>query len=122
MPKKILIADDEPHIVQMLASRLKKNNYDVIAASDGMQTTMMAHNEKPDLILLDINMPGGRGPKIFENLLKSVQTMTIPVIFITAYPSEEVRKQVFDLGAVDFISKPFKGEELIEKIKKALGD
>ena len=122
MAKKILIADDEPHIVQMLASRLKKNNYDVVVASDGMQVTMMAHNENPDLILLDINMPASRGTKVFEQLRASVKTLAIPVIFISAYINDEVRQEVLDKGAADVVSKPFNSEELLEKIRKTLGE
>ncbi|MBN1522307.1 MAG: response regulator [Candidatus Aureabacteria bacterium] len=122
MAKKILIADDDLHIVHMLANRLRKNNYDIVVASDGMQAIMMAHNENPDLILLDFNMPGGRGSKVFENLQTSSKTVAIPVIFITAYPSEDIKEQVMGKGAFDFISKPFDSEELLSKIRKALGE
>ena len=122
MAKKILIADDEPHIVQMLASRLRKNNYDVVVASDGMQVTMMAHNENPDLILLDINMPASKGTKVFERLRTSVKTLAIPVIFISAYINDEMRQEVLDKGAADVVSKPFNGEELVEKIRNVLGE
>jgi len=122
MSKKILIADDEPHILQLLASRLKANNYTVVAAMDGMNTIRTAHMEQPDLILLDIKMPAGSGVSVFETLKKSVKTLTIPVIFITAHPSEEIRKMVLEMGAEDFIAKPFDSEELLKKIKKVLGE
>ncbi|MBN3041262.1 MAG: response regulator, partial [Candidatus Omnitrophica bacterium] len=59
MRRKILIADDEPNIVRLLASRLKANNFEVIVASDAMQAVMKAHQERPDLIILDIRMPAG---------------------------------------------------------------
>lgn len=122
MSKKILIADDEPHILQLLASRLKANNYTVVAAMDGMNTIRAAHAEQPDLILLDIKMPAGSGVSVFEALKKSVKTLTIPAIFITAYPSEEMRRKVLEMGAEDFIAKPFDSEELLKKIKKVFGE
>jgi DNA-binding response OmpR family regulator len=120
MPKKILIVDDEINVVKLLAARLKANNYDVVTATDGLYAVIKAHDEKPDLVLLDVNMPAGGGVSVFENLLKTGDTMMTPVIFITAYPDEELRRKVLEMGAEDFIPKPFDPEELIAKIKKAL--
>lgn len=120
MKKKILVVDDEPQIVRLLALRLKANNFDVISAYDGYQCVEVAKLELPDLILLDIKMPLGGGVKAFENLKNIATTNTIPVIFITAYPSIEVKKQVMEMGAEDFISKPFNSEVLIEKINTIL--
>lgn len=120
MKKKILVVDDEPQVVRLLALRLKANNFDVISAYDGYQCVEVAKLELPDLILLDIKMPLGGGVKAFENLKNIATTNTIPVIFITAYPSIEVKKQVMEMGAEDFISKPFNSEVLIEKINTIL--
>ena len=122
MPKKILIVDDEPNIVRLLASRLKANKYDVMAAYDGVQAVRIAHEEMPDLIILDIRMPAGGGMTVCDNLKSSVDTTFIPIIFITAHPSDELKKKADDLGAVDFIPKPFDAEDLLAKVKKALGD
>ncbi|MFC2061627.1 PleD family two-component system response regulator [Elusimicrobiota bacterium] len=122
MPKKILIADDDPEIVTMLASRLKANNYEVSAAYDAMQTIVKAHKENPDLIILDVRMPAGGGVRVFENLRKSINTALTPIIFTSAYSSEEVEKIVMDSGALDFIPKPFIPEEVILKIKRILGE
>lgn len=120
MKKKILVVDDEPQVVRLLALRLKANNFDVISAFDGYQCVEVAKLELPDLILLDIKMPLGGGVKAFEKLKSLATTNTIPVIFITAYPSIEVKKQVMEMGAEDFISKPFNSEVLIEKINTIL--
>ena len=116
MKRKILVVDDEPQIVRLLALRLKSKNFDVISAYDGYQCVQVAKQELPDLILLDIKMPLGGGIKAFEKLKSISATSTIPVIFITAYPSEEVKKLVMDMGAEDFVSKPFNSDVLIEKI------
>jgi len=122
MAKKILIADDEPHVLQLIASRLKANNYDVIAAQDGLYAVKKAIEAKPDLIILDIKMPAGGGVTVFENLRMSADTMMIPIIFITAYPNEELRDKLLQMGAAGFISKPFDAEDLLAQVRKALGE
>ncbi len=120
MRKKILVVDDEPQIVRLLSLRLKANNFDVISAYDGYQCVQVAKLELPDLILLDIKMPLGGGIKAFENLKDIKETNMIPVIFITAFPSIKVKNQVMEMGAEDFISKPFNSDVLIEKINTIL--
>lgn len=122
MAKKILIADDEPHIVKLLGSRLKANNYEVIGAYDGVQAVEAAHREKPDLIILDIRMPAGGGLTVCENLKTALKTTFIPIILITAHPSDEIRQQAKELGADDFVTKPFNADELLVKVRKALGE
>ncbi len=121
MAKKILIADDDLTIVKLIASRLKANKYEVVTASDGVQAVAVAHREKPDLIILDIMMPAGSGLTVCENLHKSVDTSIIPLVFITANATEEIRKKGMEMGAAAFIAKPFDGEELVFKIKQILG-
>jgi len=122
MPKKILIADDEPYMLKLIAARLKANNYEVVMASDGLYAVIKAHEEKPDLIILDIRMPVGGGMGVFENLRMTTDTMLIPIIFITAHPSEEIQRKVMEMGAEDFIAKPFDADELLAKVRKALGE
>ncbi len=121
MKKKVLVVDDETQIVRLLSLRLQANNYEVALAYDGYQCIQMARIEKPDLILLDIKMPMGGGVKAFENLRADKLTEKIPVIFITAYPTSEVKKQVLEMGAEGFISKPFDSEELMSKIQSTIG-
>lgn len=121
MKKKILVVDDEEQILKLLTMRLQTNNYEVVSAKDGYQCTQMAKVEKPDLILLDIKMPNGGGINAFEILRNNIDTKIIPVIFITSYPSLEVKKQVTEMGASGFISKPFDIEELIMKIRSIIG-
>ena len=121
MKKKVLVVDDETQIVRLLSLRLQANNYEVALAYDGYQCIQMARIEKPDLILLDIKMPMGGGVKAFENLRADKLTEKIPVIFITAYPTSEVKKQLLEMGAEGFISKPFDSEELMSKIRSTIG-
>ena len=120
MKKKILVVDDETQIVRLLSLRLQANNYDIIVAYDGYQCLQMAKEENPDLVLLDIKMPMGGGIEAFENLRNNKITEKIPVIFITAFQSLEVKKQVIDMGAEGFIAKPFESDELLNKIRSTL--
>jgi two-component system alkaline phosphatase synthesis response regulator PhoP len=120
--KKILIADDDRDLVVLLTSRLRANGYEVITASSGVWVVTEAVKQKPDLVILDIKMPSGSGVSVFEQLKKYIKTLFIPVIFITAYPSDYIREKVMEMGAEDFITKPFDPDELVFKVKKALGD
>jgi DNA-binding response OmpR family regulator len=122
MPKKILIADDDQDVVSFLASILKANKYEVVVAFDGMQTIAVAHKEKPDLILLDIMMPVRSGINIFENLKMSALTAITPVIFLTGVANPEIKQKALEMGAEDYIVKPFETEYLLRKVRKALGE
>ena len=118
--KKILIADDNPDILELLQTRLKANDYDVVTADNGVNTLLKIIEEKPDLIILDIKMPSGTGIGVYENIKRQKQVADIPVIFITAYASEEIEEQVREMGAVDFISKPFNADDLLKKVNAAI--
>jgi DNA-binding response OmpR family regulator len=122
MAKKILIADDDPHIVALVSSRLKSNQYEVVVAYDAAQTMSQVRKEKPDLIILDMKMPAGGGNSVLDNLKMSISTFNTPVLVMTAYPSEAIRQKALEMGATDFITKPFKSEEILTKVKKALGE
>ena len=122
MAKKILIIDDEPDVAALLGMRLKANGYDVATAFDGIQGIKQAHLLKPDLIILDIKMPGGDGYTVFENLKMSTNTNLTPIMFISALPPEEVKKKVAEIGAAGFIPKPYDPEEVVSKVKNLIGE
>jgi DNA-binding response OmpR family regulator len=122
MAKKILIVDDDADTVLLLASRLRANKFDVMVAHDAVQAVDKAIHEKPDLILLDMKMPAGGGISVMDSLRNSAETVLIPVIVITAYPSLELQRQVKEMGAIGFISKPFTAEDLLPRIRKTLGE
>ncbi len=122
MAKKILIIDDEPDVAKMLGMRLKSSGYDVFNAFDGIQGVRQAHDLKPDLIILDIKMPGGDGYGVFEHLKMSMDTNLIPVMFISALPPEEAEKKVAQIGAAGFIPKPYNPDDVIAKVKKLVGE
>jgi DNA-binding response OmpR family regulator len=120
MSKRILVVDDEPHIVKLVGSRLKANGFEVLSAYNGLQALRVAYTEKPDLILLDVRMPDGGGFAVFENLKASEVTCKIPVIFMTADPEQETREKALDMGPEYFLNKPFNPEELLAKIETVL--
>lgn len=118
MEKKILVADDEEHIVKMLESRLRANGYGTIAAYDGKQALERAKAEKPDLILLDIMMPGMDGLSVLHKLKDDFETMHIPVIMLTCKADSGSIFEAQDSKAADYIIKPFKPHELLKLIKR----
>ena len=122
MKKKVLIVDDEPGIVRLLSMRLKARGYEVFEAYDGLECVNVAVKKIPDLILLDIKMPQGGGIGAFEKLIQHEATKRIPVIFMTAYPSEEIQTQVRRMGAKECISKPFIRHDFEKSIELILGE
>ncbi len=121
MKKKILIVDDVISYTKLLSKRLKDYGYETFIANDGYTCIKITKEVKPDLILLDMQMPAGGGLQAFENLKASVYTTMIPIIFITALPGKEVEHLIMDLGADGYFSKPFKFSELQKKIKDLIG-
>ena len=120
MPKKILVVDDEPHIVKLVQSRLKANGYDVITAFDGKEALDIAHKENPDLIILDLMLPQMDGYKVCGLLKRDTKYINVPIILFSARAQEEDIKLGQEVGADAYITKPFKPDELLEKIEKLL--
>ena len=122
MPKKILLVDDEPHIVIMLSNRIKHAGYDVISASDGQEGLDKARKENPDLIILDVMLPKLDGYKVCRMLKFDEKYKHIPIIIFTARAQEIDKKTSGDVGANGYITKPFEPQILLDKIKELLPD
>jgi len=116
--RKVLVVDDEQDVAKALKIRLKANGYNVVLAFDSVQAFTMANKEKPDLILLDIMIPGGGGFIVAERLKQSTATHHIPIIFLTGIPGSEER--AYKLGASGYVMKPYHPEKLLETINNAL--
>lgn len=122
MQKKILVVDDEKKIVDLLYNFLSKEGFRVLTATDGESCLRIARQEAPDLIVLDVMMPGMDGGDIASNLQEDEKTKNIPVIFLTgAVTKEEVAKSDGEIAGRLFISKFSDSNEIISKIKKLLG-
>jgi len=115
---KVLVVDDEADFAKALKVRLKANGYDVVLAHDSIQAIMMACQEKPDLIILDIMIPGEDGFVVTERLKQFQATRCIPIIFLTGIPGGE--RRAHKLGASGYIMKPYHPDQLLETVHKAL--
>ena len=117
MPKKILVIEDEKDIQELLQLYLKREGYDVRIAKDGETGLRKASQERYDLILLDLMLPQVDGLDICRNLRSRPQTSDIPIIMITAKAEESDRIVGLEIGADDYITKPFSPREVLARIK-----
>lgn len=117
---KILIVDDEADIVSTVQYRLKSCKYNTITAGNGQEGLEKAAKEKPDLILLDINMPVMNGHEMLERLRSHPDLKNTPVIMLTAYSDRTDVSKAAELGISNYVTKPFDFAELTEKISKTL--
>jgi DNA-binding response OmpR family regulator len=118
--KTILIVEDDQKIALALQVRLKANRYAVSIAADAIAGANMGRAVKPDVILLDISLPGGNGFQLAEAFHHMPETKGTPIIFITASKSPELLQKVMDLGAVGLFEKPFDTEQLLHSIEREL--
>ncbi|OGC05231.1 hypothetical protein A2276_04765 [candidate division WOR-1 bacterium RIFOXYA12_FULL_43_27] len=117
---KLLLIDDEREFVEMLSVVLKRAGNQMLEAFNGEDGIKIAKKEKPDVILLDINMPKMDGHEVALRLKNDEETKMIPIIIVTAKKDSETISRSFDLEVADYITKPFENSVLLEKIKKAL--
>jgi len=118
--KKILIVDDEQDVVKILGFKLSINGYQVVATGRGDRVVELAHQEKPDLIILDIKMPDKDGFTVLEELRASPKIMSIPIILFSGLPPAQIQKQASSFGADGFVSKSADADEILLKIKEIL--
>ncbi len=117
---KVLIVDDSPKALAIAKARLKKEMLEIFCIEDGKRCIEIARREKPDLILLDVDMPDTSGFEVCQTLKDDAALCTIPVIFLTASDDNEDRVKGLDLGAVDYVTKPFDIFELRARVRAAL--
>jgi DNA-binding response OmpR family regulator len=121
MPQpKILVIDDQLLNIRLLEHKLVRNEMEVISSTNGTEGIRLAQEEQPDVILLDIMMPGLSGIEVCKILKEDEKTREIPVIFITARTSKEDKLEGFDVGAADYLIKPFELDETLARIKTQL--
>ncbi len=116
----ILVVDDNIQNVKFLELILKKENYKVYTALNGEEGLAITRKEKPDLVLLDIMLPGITGLDVLEIMKNDQLTSSIPVLIVTAKVSPEEAKQGLQAGAFDYIKKPFERVEILARIRSAL--
>ncbi len=119
--KTVLIVDDEPDVLLLLGERLSKAGYDVIKASNGKDAIMMASESLPDLIVLDIAMPGMDGSEVATALRSDAKTKNIPILFLTClFTKHEEKTCGHALGQNFFIAKPYDVQELLGEVHKRI--
>lgn len=118
--KKVLVVDDEIHIIHVVAIKLRNNGYEVISAENGAQGLEMAQAEKPDIIVTDFQMPVMTGLELVGRLRQCDQTKDIPVIMLTArgFAVEDEQKEQLQISGI--LSKPFSPKELLRSIEDIL--
>ncbi|CAG0988453.1 partial Transcriptional regulatory protein KdpE, partial [Anaerolineae bacterium] len=116
-PAKILVVDDEPHLVKLVRSNLEAQHFKVVTAMDGPSGLALVEKEGPDLVILDIMMPGMDG---FDVLQKIREFSTIPVIMLTAKDQDVDVVKGLHLGADDYVRKPFSVHELLARVEAVL--
>lgn len=117
---KILLVDDDPDIIELLAYNLKKEGYETASALDGIQAVEVAKTFKPDLILLDVMMPLQDGIETARQIRQLPEFKDTYILFLTARAEEYTEVAAFDVGADDYIVKPIKPRALISRIKATL--
>jgi DNA-binding response OmpR family regulator len=120
--KKLLIVDDDTDIVRAMHIRLRAHGYQVVLAPDAVAAISTARAEKPDLIILDIGLPGGDGFVVLERLKAVSELALIPVIVLSARHPTPNRDRALQAGAQAFFQKPVDNDEFLAAIRKALGE
>ena len=118
MARRILLVDDEPDFVEMIQMRLEANGYEVLTAYDGTEGMKTAEAEKPDLILLDVMMPGLDGLQVLRRLRRSEAVGDTPVIMLTARGESKAIMQAQKYGTTDYLIKPCESKDLLALVKK----
>ncbi|MEL6862959.1 MAG: response regulator [Bacteroidota bacterium] len=116
---KILICEDEEIMLTALEFRLRKQGFEVMLAEDGRQAVKKVQEENPDILVADIMMPHVTGLELINFIRKDLKS-SLPIIIISALEHDDVVLEAFQLGATDFITKPFKPNELILRIKRII--
>ncbi|EDZ62594.1 two-component response regulator, GGDEF family [Sulfurimonas gotlandica GD1] len=116
----IHIVEDSPLVITALLNVLEPKNYIINSSSNGKEALEAINNNKPDLIILDVEMPIMNGYETITKLKENKKTQNIPVIFLTSLTKPDVIKKIFNLGASDYISKPFVAEEMLARVEKEI--
>jgi DNA-binding response OmpR family regulator len=112
------LVDDEPEFVDMIKMRLEANDYEVVTAYDGAEALQKADEERPDLMLLDVMMPGMDGFQVLSRLRHKDETRYTPVVMLTAKGESKSIFKAQDLGVADYLIKPCDSKELLDVVKR----
>ncbi|UTW50232.1 response regulator [bacterium SCSIO 12827] len=118
MAKRVLLAEDEPNIVESLTFILERSGFEVATTTNGRQALEVAQSDTPDILILDVMLPELDGYEVLRRLRADARTKTLPVLMVTAKGQREDRETAMKCGADMFITKPFVNSELIAAVEK----
>jgi DNA-binding response OmpR family regulator len=118
---KILVAEDDPMTLQLIKFKLQQNGYAIVTAKDGEAALNLVQSEKPDLVILDGMMPMLDGFEVLHRMKATPDLKSIPVVMLTARTQDSDMQRGMELGAADYVNKPFSPTELLNRVRKVLG-
>ena len=121
MGAKILVVDDEPNALHMIGYALQAEGYEVVVAQNGAEAISKAQTEAPDLVILDVMMPDMSGTEVCEQLRKSQETFSLPIIMLSAKTQVSDKVSGLEAGADEYLTKPITPQELVAPVKALLG-
>lgn len=119
--QRIVVADDDPIVIKFLAAIFQDEGYEVLTADDGEKALQVIGDGKPDLVILDLVMPYHDGFEICQKIRSTPATATVPVIILSMKEREQDALRAFEVGADDYIRKPFNALELVARARKLMG-
>jgi len=121
MPQTILIVEDNKDFLFLLAMQLRRGGYAIIEAQDGIEALDQLKDNKPDLLLLDLMIPGLSGFEVLERIKTEAELPKVPVIILSALAEPDVIKRCIELGVCDYVTKPHTSDDLLKRITSVLG-
>lgn len=121
MTKKVLVVDDEESFLGLIKESLEMRGIEVVTATSAIEAGLALADHKPDLVLMDVKMPGINGIQACEAIKRNPQTKDIPIIIISALSDDADKKKAFKAGVLEYFVKPIDIENLVNKIKAVLG-
>lgn len=120
MPHRILSVDDEPDVTALMRFHFSRAGYEVLTAASSREAIETIHCRQPDLVLVDLMLPDIDGLGLCEILRRSAATSAIPIVIVTAWATAEARQAGLELGAIDYVTKPFSPRDLVDRVGRLL--
>lgn len=121
MSPRVLVVDDDPQVLRLMRVNLELEGYDVVSAPDGEEALEAVLNERPDVVVCDVMMPGMDGLTVLRNLRSNPRTSKIPFVVVSAKAQRTDVKAALDMGADRYITKPFDPQELLDAVEHLVG-
>ncbi len=121
VPTRVLIAEDEPNIVESLSFILSRSGCDVASAPDGESALSSIRGDRPDVVILDVMLPKMNGFEVLKTVRSDAELKTIPIIILTAKGQSQDRRMAEEIGADAFVTKPFSNQHIIDTVKELTG-